>query len=245
MKRLFLLCMSVCMCAVIVGAQGGSAFGIKLGPSVGTQSWNSFERDPLFAYHVAAYVETYEEEAPFAIFAQLGYHVRGSALRGRLFTNIGNGQLFSLPTQEFRFNNIALILGGKRKYAYGTGFNQLYYMFGVRGAYTVSTNLEAFAQFNQANPASAIYPFPEGVQRFNYGVSIGGGFEFMFQELVGGFVELSIHPDFSRQYEQPPLNNIVDPYTGERRSIPERIVRNLSLDISVGIRLIRKVVYID
>ncbi|MFK7937132.1 MAG: hypothetical protein AB8G22_26695 [Saprospiraceae bacterium] len=245
MKKLLLVLSGLLIGMTTLMAQGSSAFGVKGGLSIGVQDWNDLQQDPLFGYHGAVYIETYEEEEPFAIFAQLGYHQRGSALRNRQFFNINNGQPFRLDATNFQFNNIALILGGKRKYPYGTGFNQVYYLLGIRGEYTFSTNLEEYRAFNERNPTASIYPFPEGVRRLNYGVTVGGGFEFMFQELVGGFVELSIHPDFSRQYEQPPLGNIIDPYTGQTRALPERLIRNLSFELSVGIRLIRKVEYID
>lgn len=226
-------------------AQGGQAFGVKGGLSVGFQNWNDFQRDPLFKYHGAVYIESYEEEEPFALFAQLGYHVRGSAIRNQNFVDRLTNQVFRPATREFQFRNAALILGGKRKYDFGAGFNQVYYSLGLRGEYTISTNLEEYREFNERNAIYAIYPFPEGVQRFNYGVSVGGGIEFMFQELVGGFVELSVHPDFSRQYEQPPIPNVTDPFTGQNRTIQERIIRNVSFELSVGIRLIRKIEYID
>lgn len=245
MKKLLLVFSISLVCIFSLTAQGGSAFGVKGGLSVGFQNWNDFQQDPLFAYHGAIYTETYGEEEPFAIYAQIGYHVRGSAIRNRNFVSLTTGQPFRLNTRAFQFNNISLQLGGKRKYPFGTGFNQVYYLLGLRGEYTISTNLEEYQDFNERNPAYSIYPFPEGVQRFNYGVSVGGGYEFMFQELVGGFVELSVHPDFSRQYEQPPVSNVLDPYTGQSRTIPERIIRNVSFEVSVGIRLIRKVEYID
>lgn len=35
------------------------------------------------------------------------------------------------------------------------------------------------------------------------GLTVGGGVEIMFSELVGGCIELSISPDLSKQYNQP------------------------------------------
>ena len=62
-------------------AQGGFAFGIKGGPTIGLQQWEGFEQDPLFKYHGIAFIESISEENAFGVFAQLGYHQKGSMRR--------------------------------------------------------------------------------------------------------------------------------------------------------------------
>ena len=57
-------------------------FGPKFGPSIGLQQWDNFEKDPLFAFHGSVYIESYsEDDIDNSLYAQLGYHVRGSANR--------------------------------------------------------------------------------------------------------------------------------------------------------------------
>ena len=226
-----------------IAAQGGTAFGLKGGLTAGFQNWNSIERDPLFKYHGIFSIESLGEDEPFAFFAQVGYHTRGSAIRNRNFVNINTGQIFRPPAREFRFNNIALSLGAKRKYVLNN--MNTYYLLGLRGEYTLNTNFDKFDEFNLANPIYSIYPFSEFVRNWNYGVIVGGGLEFMFADLMGGIIELTVNPDFSRQYEQPAIPNVTNPYTGNSVTIAERIIRNVTVELTVGFRFLRRVEYID
>jgi hypothetical protein len=84
------------------------------------------------------------------------------------------------------------------------------------------------------------------MNRWMFGLSLGGGMEFKLGELVGGQLKLSLHPDLTLQYNQPSLENVLNPYSpGTTTTIPERRIRNNALELSVGIRLLRKVVYVD
>ena len=91
-----------------------------------------------------------------------------------------------------------------------------------------------------------IHPFPgTNVRRWNYGVIAGGGVEFMFSELVGGLVELSISPDISQQYFQNSFTYTSNINGQQLRTIGERRIRNISIELSVGFRFLRIVEYID
>ena len=237
MKNFFFLLLSL-FCLSSTFAQGGTIIGLKGGPTLGVQQWNGLERQPLIKYHAAAFLESVTEEDEFSIFMQLGYHIKGSSLRNR---NLFNSS-FNLTTRDFQFRNLSLIFGGKQKFEMGS--NRGYYHLGIRLDYTLSTNLEAYQEFNQQNPAFAIYPYPGGVNEWNYGVTAGAGIEFPFSELIRGFLEFSLHPDFSRQYVQPQIPNVRNPYTGQNTTIPERIIRNVTFEISTGIRFWRKVEYV-
>lgn len=217
------------------------AFGLKGGLLIGAQKWNSYERDPLIAYHGIAFIESAEETNSFSVLAQLGYHQKGSAIRGRNFFNPINGEFTRPPAQEFIFHNLSLTVGGKQKLDFA-GNAKVYYLFGIRGDYTLTTNLDEYEEINQY---SGFFPFPQFVQNWNYGVTVGGGLEFPFTDLIGAMVEFTINPDFSAQYKQPQINNITDPFSGQNRSIGERTIRNLTFEITVGFRFLRRVVYID
>ncbi len=225
-------------------AQGGFVFGFKGGLTLGLQNWNGLEQDPLFKYHGIAFIESLDEaNDAFAIFVQAGYHLKGSAIRNRNFFNPISGNVYRPPAREFLFHNLSLTFGGKRKYPYGDA--KVYYLLGIRGEYTITTNLDAYQAFNEANPAYSIYPWPFFVNRFNYGVTVGGGVELSFGELMGGLLEFSVNPDFSYQYRQPAIPNVQNPYTGQTTTIPERLIRNISFELSLGLRFLRKVIYVD
>lgn len=217
-----------------------TAFVLNGGLSVGLQKWdNSFDRQPLYKYHAALSIESVNNDNDNAsIFAQFGYHIRGSATRFRFFYQGGGIDQFS---EEFIFRNLSLILGGKQKFPLGVRSKYFYYG-GVRGDYTLSTNIDELGASNIY--ARIYYPQVGFMRRWMAGVSLGGGIEFPFSELIGGQLMLSVHPDFLYQYDQPAIPNVINPlYPGQTTTIQERRIRNVTVELSFGLRLLRKVVY--
>lgn len=210
-------------------------FGPKLGPTIGLQSWNSFDRDPLLAQHFAFMIETPDPENKGALYAQLGYHLRGSSI----FSN--NLSTFNLQRDPIKFRNVSLQVGAKKKLSQ-TGKSSPYYLFGARLEYTLSDNLDIYEERNLNFP---IFPFEAFVRRFNYGVTVGGGWEWKANEFYIPFIEINISPDFSLQYQQPEIGNISDPIFGGTRIIREREIRNITFEVSFGIKFFREVIYID
>jgi len=221
--------------SIFCTAQGSFWFGPKFGPAIGTQMWNNIDQQPLFKYHAAFFVESFaEEEDSGSLFAQLGYHKRGSAIRQRGFN-------FDVFSTGFEFNNASLQLGAKRFLPLESK-NRAYYSFAARLEYTINTNLDDFANSQFAS----FYPFETFVNKWNYGLSIGAGYSIEISEKIGVFFEATIHPDLSYQYQQPALNNVVVPSPfGGSATLSERQIRNLSLEISFGLNFLRKVEYID
>ena len=219
-------------------------WGVKGGLTAGSQRWGNggtYDNSLLFQYHGAAFIENAPENPTSVLFAQLGYHIRGSAYRYRKSTGVdfnGNTVNISAFTQQFKFGNIALILGAKRRGVLGQ--ENAFYAIGLRGEYTVNTNLEA------ANALFSFYSQPqkEFVRKFNYGLTVAGGYEFPFSDFVGGLLEVSIHPDISKQYFRPPFIGW-DPFQRQNVQVQEQSIRNLSIEISLGIKLLRKVEYVD
>ena len=85
-----------------------------------------------------------------------------------------------------------------------------------------------------------------GVQRWMAGFSVGGGLEFDISELVGAQVQISVNPDVTPQYRQNAIPNVIDICNqGLTYSIPERRIRNTTVEISVGLRLLKKVILVD
>ena len=242
MKKMLLLATGMLL---VIGAGAQSyGFGLKGGLTIGTQNWNSFERDPLLKYHGIAFIESYDPEDPFALFAQVGYHVKGSAIRRRNFYNPNTSTFFQPPAYQFLFNNLSLTLGAKQKFGF-TGNSKTYYMIGVRGDYTLSTNLGEYESFNETNPGYSI--FNNFIRRFNYGLTVGGGIEKPLGEYVDLILEFSVNPDFSLQYQQPAIPNVYVAYgTGtDRRTLEERRIRNITFELTVGFRFLHIIEFVD
>jgi len=246
MVRLFILFAGLFLFFGRTEAQS-TAYVFNIGPSAGIQKWdNASGREPLFQYHASVALETINnEDDRGSFFMQLGYHVKGSASRYRFF-NIVSGFPGGTYTEKFKFNNLSLVLGAKQRFdASVTGQSRYFYFGGLRGDYTVSTNIDNLPNANTScNPAA--YPLIGGLKRWIVGFSLGGGMEFRFSELVGAQVQLSVNPDVTPQYRQNAIPNVIDLCNpGTIYSIPERRIRNTTVELSIGLRLLKKVVYVD
>ena len=83
------------------------------------------------------------------------------------------------------------------------------------------------------------------MNRWMVGVSVGGGLQFEFGELIGGQISLSVNPDLTSQINQPP-GIVSDPFNpGQNISISAKRVRNTTLELSFGLRLLKKVILVD
>jgi len=240
----------LCVLSVVSFAQS-TAFGFKGGLTAGRQKWdNTFDRNMLLRYHGIAFIESASEDSRYALFAQVGYHIKGSAIRTPRGTITGSGgTIFSIPAQQvsFEYRNISLTLGAKQKLDLNLGEKKLYYLLGIRGDYTLSTQLGPKTN-SQYDIYSVYYPIPEFVRKLNYGLTVGGGIELPFGELVGALLEFTVNPDFSYQYNQPPLKNIINPNPYAPRgniTLPQRKSTNLTFEVSLGLRFLRKVIYVD
>ncbi|MEZ4987873.1 MAG: hypothetical protein R2795_23065 [Saprospiraceae bacterium] len=134
----------------------GTFYGIKGGM---TQQWNTFDRAPLIGYHGILSVEgVASSQSRSTVFMQVGYHQKGSAIRRTLWGNPFNANVSSVPPQKFEFYNLSLSLGMK-KYMAQLGAADSYFLFGVRGDYTIDTNLDEYERFTDTYPTFAsIYP---------------------------------------------------------------------------------------
>lgn len=251
MHRPYLLLTLAWLCCYGSLLAQGYAFGIKGGPSLGLQRWdNSFQRDPLLAYHGALFIESLATDARFALFAQGGLHLKGSSIRIPRTTAITtDNRTVEIPGQStnFIFRNLAVSVGAKQKLDLGLGNNKFYYLFGIRGDYTLSTDLGPAAT-GPFDWFAIYYPQPEFVRKINYGAIFGGGLELQLSELVGAFVEISVNPDFSAQYYQPEIRNIINPNPfggGSLINIPERRINNTTVELSLGLRFLHKIIYVD
>jgi hypothetical protein len=205
--------------------------GVKGGIGLNMQKWNSYERDILFSPCIDFFSETNDDELN-KLYVSAGFHTRGSGVRS-----------FGLGFNSFRpykFNNLSFEVGGKRMVTTDKKYNG-YYLLGLRAEYTMSTNLDG-AGNSIYNLVSDVY-----VRKFNYGVSVGGGFELEIARDKVVFFELVVQPDLSKQYEQLETLTIENPnpVPGGPYPSPQFItivpqeVRNVALELKVGIKLLR------
>lgn len=208
-------------------------FGPKIGPSLGFQTWNDQARDPLFAFNGDVFIETAPEDEKNYLYASLGFHTRGSSWR---FSTVNP---LNFSATKFKYRNAVLELGIKRM-LFDIKDNRPFYFLGIRGEYNISTNLNEFDQFGLYFPNKAF------VQRFVYGGSFGGGYEFSFRPLIKFFVEAGLYADFNDQFFQPSIPNVPDPFSpGRSITLQERSINNLTFEIKFGMKFLRKVEYID
>ncbi len=211
------------------------AFGVKGGLGIATQRWNNFDRDVLIAPTGSVFME-FQTEGKFALFVEGGYHQRGSALRFRAQTINVNGTLVDIDARVFEqsFHNAALILGGKSLINTSGKINP-YYAFGARLEYTFKNDL------------GTLYPaWEQYMNAFNYGVTLAGGLEYPFGKDKPGalFIEFSAHPDFSKQIFVPP-GSYYNRWLDQNVATQEQKVINLSFEITLGIKFVQKIEYID
>ncbi len=227
----FLYVLLLCMvCAEGLHGQG-YAFGLKVGPTLGTQRLEGgVGNSALLQYHGAVFIETVSEESTSSLFAEAGYHIKGRSERIRSGINFFTGNPYDSYNLQMKFHNVSLSLGGKQRFL--TGALNAYYSMALRTEYNLKHELD----FYQGLSA--------GVNKFVYGITLGGGFEFPFGEFVSGILDFRVSPDISRQIFVPPFQWI-NPITGSEQIFREQSVRNIALEVSVGFRFLHKIIYVD
>lgn len=232
MKRIYLLLIAL-MSAYYVQAQG-TIFYAKGGLTIATQKWNGVDgSQPLFAPTVALGLEFPSVDtgkklrSSFGI--QLGYHQKGNSVRVR-YQSISNPNEFMRGRLKNQFHNAGLLL-----FAKGTGkiseSTSAYYLLGLRLDYTYKFDMYMNNISNY-------------VKKFNYGVSIGGGFNYDIPNTrLGLFVEATIAPDISRQVYVPAGIPVQYQINGVTSSYPsqEMKVNNLVFELTIGFRILPKV----
>ncbi len=225
------LCLIIFLFLIESGYGQSYAFGLKGGPTIGLQRGNNYQgSDPLIAYHIVTFIETAQEEESGSIFAELGYHVKGRTVHFNAAQNPLTGATYNARNFQLRFNNISLSAGAKNKFPVGNKFG--YYSLAVRGEYNLSADLEIYEGFEA------------GINKVLYGLTLGGGFEFPFSEYIGGIVDLRFSPDLSRQIFVPP-GEWENPFTGNQETFREQSIKNIAFEISVGLRFLHKIVYLE
>ncbi|MEL6141141.1 MAG: hypothetical protein AAFU67_05955, partial [Bacteroidota bacterium] len=158
-----------------------------------------------------------------------------------------NGNQFRIPSETFQFQNLVLNLGGKQVFSY-TKIAELYYTIALRVEYNLATNLSEYNDLGENNGAIRLfYPFdePTYIRDITYGVTVGAGMDIPLGDKVGLLLQVTAAPDFSFQYDQPPIENVYNPYTRNNTTLAQRQIRNFTLELSAGFRFLRKIEYIE
>lgn len=230
-QRSFLLAFLFLLLGLSLTEAQSYAFGIKLGPTLGVQRWDgASSNDPLLQYHGSVFIETHSEESSGSLFAEAGYHIKGRSQRFRAGVSFLTGVPYDARTFQMKFQNVSLSLGGKQRFL--TGSLTAYYSMALRAEYNLKHELQIYEGLEN------------GVNKFVYGITLGGGFEFPFGEFVSGILDFRLSPDISRQIFVPPFEWI-NPWTGNEEFFREQSVRNIALEVSLGFRFLHKITYIE
>ena len=211
-------------CSTMAFAQY-AAHGVKGGLTIGMQKWNGQDRDALFSYHAGYVYESYTSSDKFSYLVELGYHVKGSAARStyRDFNNVPR----QITTRN-KFGQVGLLFGAKNLIDKEFAGGDLYYMIGARVEYTVMDSVETLANLDRY------------INKFNYGMTVGGGLQFKLADKILGFIEVQISPDFSQQIFMTPGTYLAN-YGGNTVAInvSEQKVINLAVEITAGFKFQR------
>ena len=213
------------------GEAQGYVFGVMGGPSLSNQRVNGFQREPFVRYHGFIYIESTSEINPNALYARLGYHVKGSAINANRYIDL-DGNVREGQSYAMEFHNASVSIGFKQRRELGNLF--YHYGFGLRG------------DFNLKGEFDQIFQGFEGAQnKFTYGVNVDVGIEFPLGELVSTVVELGFSPDLADQLFIPQHDTGYNYSDGSPVIIPETRLTNVVFEARVGFRFWRKIIYID
>jgi len=201
-------------------------YGVKGGLGINNQNWDrGVNTGLIFTPLIDVFAESYDPGSLSRLYAQIGFHQRGSALGAFGFRRIAT----------YTYSNVVVELGGRRQ-AFENDTYIGYYLLGLRGEYTLASNVgETQSLYNLTDEAY--------LRRFNYGATVGGGFEYDLGDGTSVFLEVTFNPDLSAQYDQPVNLIFPNPNAGQSQNqfvnIPAQRVRNYSLEVKVGYKWLR------
>lgn len=212
-----------------VTAEGQSMyFGLKGGPTIAFQRWSGYQQsNPLMALHIMGHIESYGSESVF--FMNAGLNPKGRGLRYNDYVSPITGKVVRGGYSRVVFRNAEAVAGVKRYYDWSDDF-EFFYSFGVRASYTYGSE---FGEIKYLNT--------NGIRKWNYGVSAGGGLRLKAGEFFRPSLHITFSPDLSQQVVIPPQE--LQTPAGDRYSMPEQEIRNISLEIGFTLQFLRKVIY--
>lgn len=212
----------------------GAVFGIMGGPSLSNQRVNGFTREPFLRYHGLVFIESTSEINPNALYARLGYHIKGSAVNIQRFYDPIYNEEHPGRSYAMEFHNASFSIGVKQRREIGQ--KHFSYGFGLRGDYNIKGKF------------GALFKGLEGAQnKITYGVNVDAGMEFPLSELISVVIELGLSPDLSEQMFIPPQDTgyTYGDGSGQHIILPETKLTNVVFEARAGFRFWHKVIYTD
>lgn len=227
-RRTYLLATLMAFLVCTTGSAQSMYFGVKAGPTIAFQQWNGYQQsNPLLALHLMGHLESYGEGSSFYLNA--GLNPKGRGLRFNDYVSPISGRVVRGGYSRIVFKNAELVAGVKKYNELNDTF-EWFYSFGIRGSYTYGTEFGDISYLNT-----------NGVRKWNYGVSAGGGIRLVANEFFRPLLHITFSPDLSQQVYVPP-QDLATP-SGNRYSLPEQEIRNISLEIGITLQFLRKVIY--
>jgi hypothetical protein len=209
----------------------GYIWGIMGGPTISNQRVNGYQREPFVRYHGFLFMESTSDINPNALYARLGYHIKGSAVNVRSFTDDMGGEHAS-RSYGMEFHNLSFSVGVKQRRELGNLFYS--YGFGIRGDYNLKADYGIF-----------FAGLDGGENKFTYGVNVDVGMEFPLSELISTTIELGFSPDLAPQIYIPQIDTGYNYGDGSPVILPETNLTNIVFEARVGFRFWRKIIYTD
>lgn len=201
--------------------QAGTGYTLKGGLTVGVQNWNGQQNEPLWGYNAGVTFDFLTQKRT-SLFIDLGYHLKGSSFRVNSFNQSGQVSQLFLGN---KFHNLALVLGAKSAWKIKEK-TTAYILLGLRADFTLDYELVTYQGMDNY------------VNRFNYGMTVGGGVEFALADKHSIIVELQVNPDFSRQIQVPP-GRFFNSFDRNYYTLSEQRVLNLAIELMVGYKFIK------
>lgn len=199
--------------------QAQTSYVLKAGSGVNLQIHTTGKSNPLIGGSFDVGVLSLEEDISAALYATIGYHLRGSSRR---YTNIFN------ISERYLYHNVVAEVGVMKYLNLDSEDFVAYYLIGVQGEVSIANNLGNQQSGGTINSSLLSNEF---VKRFIYGLSIGAGVEKEYFGKKFG-LELNVSPNLSSQYDQPFAISYEHPIYGNV-TIPPRRIRNVAIELKL------------
>ena len=209
----------------------GAIYGFAGGLSYSDEQITGFARQEFLRPHAIAFIESTSDISPNALYARLGYHVKGAETQTYTYYDVGGvAQPSEVPTIEF--HNLSATIGFKQRRPLGGLWYS--YGFGLRLDYNLKAEYSTF--FKDIVGAE---------NKFTYGVDVDVALEFPLSEYVSAFLEFGVSPDLNEQIFIPLQNTGWFQYNGVPISVGETKLQHLVYEVRAGFRFWHKVIYTD
>jgi hypothetical protein len=209
----------------------GAIYGFAGGLSFSSEQITGFQQQEFLRPHAIAFIESTSDISPNALYARLGYHVKGAEIQTyTYYDEMAVAQPAEVPAMQF--HNLSTTIGFKQRRPLGGLWYS--YGFGLRLDYNLKADYGKF------------FMVLDGAEnKVTYGVDVDVAMEFPISEYVSAFLEFGVSPDLSEQIFIPLHNNGWYQYNGVPISVGETKLTHLVYEVRAGFRFWHKVIYTD